>query len=163
MFNSVDPSGLPAYEERCEYRTNDPAFLTKCRKRFHGYIPPLGRSRLRNSTAALRTSQRKKDRQGSSLPSSQGLLSDSFVIPSRVPDKLTMAATPTMLLGVPFHHIVKDTSASSPDVCGQSITSNTTLFAQEEEMGLDSLYDPSSQAEWMAKYKMSLSVFDVTA
>lgn len=49
----------PPCTERCEFRTNDPAALTKHRKKVHGYIPPLNRSQP--AKVALRKRHQKKD------------------------------------------------------------------------------------------------------
>ena len=58
----------------------------------------------------------------------------------------------------------QSTDPFSSDVfgCDLSVLNNATLAAPEEEMQIDALYDPSLQSQWMAKYEMSYSMFDMT-
>ena len=163
MLNSVDPSGLSAQEERREYRTNDPASLTKCRKKSHGYIPPPSRSRPR--IALLLFAIPEEGGQTRIIASVFSGASLRLVChPVLYIDKIDSDSDTSSVTGrssLPTTSS-KGTFASSPDVCGQSITSNITLFAPGKDLDLGSLCGPSLQAEWMPKYKVSLSVFDVT-
>ncbi|KAF8557164.1 hypothetical protein OG21DRAFT_1494936 [Imleria badia] len=174
-INLVDSFESPAREERCDYRTNDPAALTKHRKKAHGYIPPPNRTRATKDAPA----RPRKPRQTKSgkvsrrdLPY-QHPLPVSFPKPS-CPETLnsatghtfTSAASPENPAPFLWQGVVDAFGQSmdphSSNLSGYDMSTSAMLAAPEEEMDLNSLYDPSLQPEWMAKYEMSYSMFGMT-
>lgn len=181
MIHFVDSPGSPAREERCEYRTNDPAALTKHRKKAHGYIPLASRSRPTKDVRAApyKPRQKKGGKVSRPPPPSQRPLPVSSPKPSRVPEKVNSsssdfgyASTSTVppedsssfLWQGSTNVYEQSTESFFSDVfgCDLSVLSNATLPAPEEEMQTNALYDPSLQSQWMAKYEMSYSISDTT-
>ena len=179
MISLVDFSGSQAREERCEYRTNDPAALTRHRKKAHGYVPLPNRSRAtKGAPARPRKPQQGKDGKVSrrDLPY-QRPLPVSRPKPSCVPDTLNSTASAS---GHAFTSVAPPENPSpflwqgGVDKFGQSmdspssnlsaydISTSAVLTAPQEEMDLNTLYDPSLQPEWMAAYEMSYTMFDMT-
>ena len=166
-----DMISFGAREHHCDYRTHDPAALSKHRKKVHGYIPPPNRSRPKAAPAAPRKTRQKKDEKISRRPRPpQRPASASRRKPSRVPRKTQiprsrLGLTSTLADPTPFVPL-EGVDGDVMDVdCYEDFgydSSGATLVGSDDEMGLDTLFDPSLCSQWMAKFEMAYSTFDLT-
>lgn len=149
-----DSSGSPT--QRCEYRTNDPAALSKHRKKIHGYVPPANRTRAREASASPRKVREKKDENAPRrCRRSQRPPTASRRRPSRVA-RTTKNATCGPLIRVENVDGEVIDVDSYVDGCE---TSGMALVDSDDEMRLDTLYDSTLRSEWMAKYEEGYSTF----
>ncbi|KAG8221698.1 hypothetical protein J3R82DRAFT_1985 [Butyriboletus roseoflavus] len=176
IISFVDFSGSPVREERCKYRTNDPAALSRHRKKAHGYIPPPNRTRMAKATPVDPCKSRQKRdekasryrrhsqrpaavlrRKLSCVPRKANIFSSGPNYPctfAESPKYSTCALRQVNVIGDPMD--VYCYEGSSYDSAG------ATLVGPDEEMRLDTLDDPSLCFQWMAEYEEGYSTFDVT-
>lgn len=178
MVSVVGSPESPSHEERCEYKTNDPAALTKHRKKVHGYIPPPNRSRPSKAASASpckpRKPRQKRDGKVSRRPRSP--VSISCHKPSLVPCMANPSSIGAEYTSPSFNSTTEISpflwqgdedaygqcmDANYSDVSGNdfSISSNATLVVPEDEMDLAT---PSFDSEWTGRYEMGYSMFDMT-
>lgn len=158
-------------EQRCDYRTNDPAALSRHRKKVHGYIPPPNRSRPKGTPAPPRKTRQTKDEKVTRRRRpSQRPTPATRRKPSRVPRKAQNPRsgpgyTSTLANTTPFLPL-DGVDGDAMDVdCYEDLdydSSGATLVGSDDEMGLDTLFDPSLRSQWMAKFEMGYSTFDLT-
>lgn len=156
--------------QRCEYRTNDPAALSKHRKKLHGYVPPPNRTRLtkadptaprkpRDETVTRR--YRRPQRSTSASRRRPSRVSRAINYPNGAPGYTSTSTenpSPFLTQGDVYGDAIDVDSYGEP---GYNFT-GATLIDSDEEMGLDTLYDPSLRSQWMAEYEEGYSTFDVT-
>jgi len=144
--------GPPAREERCDYRTNDPSSLSRHRQKIHGHIPLPSRSRSIKPTSGnplqkvddnVTCRPQRSRRPG---PTSRRILSRALPKTASVLGYASNASGPP----------TADRDTMDVDYY------DPTLVDADEEMDLDSVYDPSLRSDWMAEYENSYNTFDAT-
>lgn len=186
LVTIVGSSGSMTCKERCKYKTNDPAALTKHRKKIHGYIPPPNRRRA--AKAALTSPSkhwRTKDEHLSRRPrpyDRPAPVACRRPLPVSTMDNHLSSKTPYIPPHTELPHDYHDYSlllhqenvnaygpsasmeagsVNAPDY-NPSVSSGATLVASAGGMEYDTHYDPSLQADWIANYEMGYSTFDTT-
>ncbi|KAH0826347.1 hypothetical protein J3R83DRAFT_5302 [Lanmaoa asiatica] len=163
MISTVSSSGSPACEARCEYRTNDPAALTKHRKRIHAYIPPPNRRRPTKAKP-----RQNKDGKASCCKPSRVLRkangSSSGAGYTTTSIESSEDSSPFLWQGdANAYGQWMDINCSDVSGYDSSISSSATLVVvPEEEMQFHTLYDPSLHSQWVAKYEMGYRTLDMT-
>lgn len=160
----IDINGV---QHRCDYRTNDPAALSKHRKKIHGHIPSPNRCRQKAAPTPLETlqNQDKKPLRRSGRTQSTNPASPCKARRSRSPRKpknpkggsANSSAAP--FVPSPLRNVAQDAMDVDDDFGYDP--SAVTLVGTDDEMGLDTLFDPSLRADWMAKYEMTYTDFDL--
>ena len=152
-----------AHELRCDYKTHDPAALSRHRKKVHGYIPPPNRSRPKVASAAPPKTRQKKDEKVTRLrrpykrPAPASRRKPTRVFRKARDPRNGPPAHATLFL--PREDV--DGEVDCYEDFGYD-SSGPTLVGSDDEMGLDTLFDPSLRSQWMAKFEESYSTFDMT-
>ncbi|KAF8436241.1 hypothetical protein L210DRAFT_3648007 [Boletus edulis BED1] len=158
-------------ERRCDYKTHDPAALSKHRKKVHAHVPQSNRSRPKALPPSPRkTRQKKEEKAPRRLRRSKRIAASPRHKASRSPRKprspkkdrgnTSTSANRTRVLpleGVSRSAVVVEYRYGCFDC-----DSSTTLVGSDDEMGLDTLFDPSLRCQWMARYEMGYSTFGTT-
>ncbi|KAG8221723.1 hypothetical protein J3R82DRAFT_2011 [Butyriboletus roseoflavus] len=165
MVNSIGSAGSPASEERCEYKTNDPAALTRHRKKVHDYIPPPNRCRRSKAApAAPRKPRKPRQKQDGNVAQRRRPYQRPAPVLSRKPAHVSRLANPASSGAGYTSTSAQSQEDSCPFLWGNAsdMSGSLTLVVPDEEIDVTTLYDPSLHSGWMAKYEMGYTMPDVT-
>ncbi|KAG9311228.1 hypothetical protein JVU11DRAFT_8304 [Chiua virens] len=179
--------GSPPCVEHCDYKTNDPAALTKHRKKKHGYVPSPNRTRGKATSTSLEPKSRKGGngiisqryhpygRPVTSVPPSREpslvrsmtTSADNSPEPPSICSESSEDSSPFIRQGdvnvYGWPSVVSDRSdlSSNASAWESSIVSSATRFAApKDNTKLDALYDPTLDPHWMAQYDAAYSSFN---
>ena len=175
ILSFVDFSGSSVPKERCEYRTNDPAALSRHRQKAHGYIPPPNRARNAKAAPVDPCNPRpKKDesryRRRSQRPASV-LRRKLSCVPRKAniftsgPNYTCTSAESPKYASSALRQGHVDGDAMDVyryEESGYDANCGVTLVGFDQDMGFDIPCDPSLRSQWMAKYEEGYNTFDVT-
>ncbi|KAF8557169.1 hypothetical protein OG21DRAFT_1494941 [Imleria badia] len=144
-------------EHRCDYKTNDPAALTRHRKKIHGYTP-----RQRAAPAAARKTRQK---QSEKVPRRRKRSQRAAPARRKAPRAPRKAKNPVGNTSTPALPQEDEDGDTMDADCYEDVgydSSSATLVGTDDEIGLDTLFDSSLRSQWMAKFEMSYSSFDMS-